>query len=208
MPLKGLIRLLGDSVHDRQSAAQAGEVPCPRRRGFLKLAAASAGGLVAGPALAKITPMSQRERAVSLYNTHTGESIRLVYWAPGDGYLNLSIKEISWLMRDRRTNEMEMVDPKLLDALYGLQLKLGPGKQLHVLSGYRSPETNAALRQKSRKVAKHSYHMLGKAVDIRVPGISVGQLRRAAVDLGVGGVGYYPRAGFIHLDTGPVRYWS
>ncbi len=207
MPLKGRILLLGDSVHHRGDLEQE-EIPCPQRRSLLKLAAVTAGGLIAGPALAKLAPPSQKERAVSLYNTHTGESMRLVYWAPEDGYLKLSIKEYSWLMRDRHTNEVESVDPKLLDALYELQIKLGAGKPLHVLSGYRSPETNAALRQKSRKVAKHSYHMLGKAVDVWIPGVSVRELRRAAVNLKAGGVGYYPRSGFIHLDTGPVRYWS
>lgn len=197
---KGLIRLFNDSRGGHK------DIPCLHRRGFLKLAACTAGSLVAAPALARVATV--RERTLSFYNLHTGESLRTVYWAPGEGYIPDSLEEISWILRDRRNDMIKLMDPDLMDLLYVLRLKLGTKKPLHVISGYRSPQTNAMLRRQGRGVAKNSFHIQGKAVDIRVPNLDLEQLHRAALSLKVGGVGYYPRSDFVHVDTGPVRSWG
>lgn len=197
---KGLIQLFNDSKGEHK------DTPCLRRRGFLKMAACTAGSLVAAPALARVA--TARERDLSFYNLHTGESLRTVYWAPGEGYIHESLQEISWVLRDRRNDMVKLMDPELMDLLYGLRLKLGIKKPLHIISGYRSPHTNALLRQQGKGVAKNSFHIQGKAVDIRVPDHDLGQLHRAAVSLKAGGVGYYPRSEFLHVDTGPVRSWG
>ena len=173
------------------------------RRRFLQLSAAGLGILATGPALAL-----NKERCLSLYCAHTGETLRLVYWTPTEGYLSESIQEISYTLRDHRNDLVKRIDTKLLDALYTLQLKLEAHRPTLVLSGYRSPQTNAMLRRQSRGVAKDSYHMYGKAVDIRMPGRDFNDLHRAAVSLQAGGVGRYRRSQFVHLDTGPVRHWG
>ncbi|MDX1654536.1 MAG: DUF882 domain-containing protein [Candidatus Competibacteraceae bacterium] len=165
----------------------------------------TAAGVVSSPALAKVAGIQERERLLSIYNAHTGESLKLVYWAPGDGYLNQSLKEISWVLRDRRTDEVELIDPALLDQLYALRLQLNSRETFHILSGYRSPRTNEMLRRNGHGVAKNSFHMQGRAVDIRLPGRDVSQVRRAALSLQAGGVGSY--RSFVHIDTGPVRSW-
>jgi uncharacterized protein YcbK (DUF882 family) len=103
---------------------------------------------------------------------------------------------------------VKAIDPQLLDLLYGLSRLLDTNEPFHVLSGYRSPATNARLRRSNRRVAINSLHLVGKAVDIRLPGRQTAVLKRAAVTLQAGGVGYYPRKNVLHVDTGPVRYWS
>ncbi|MGD8588718.1 MAG: DUF882 domain-containing protein [Chromatiales bacterium] len=148
----------------------------------------------------------QPERRLTLRNLHTGERARITYWAEGN-YLNESLQEINQLLRDHRTGDITQMDRELLDLLYGLQHKVESKKEFHVISGYRSPKTNAMLRAKSNGVAKKSLHMQGKAIDIRLQGTSLKQLRKAAVALKSGGVGYYPKSNFIHVDTGRVRYW-
>ena len=182
------------------------DTPWVTRRGFLKLAAMSMGCLATYPALAKVT--LKKERKLFFYCPKTDERIRTVYWTPQDGYLRDSIKEISWVLRDYRTDQVKIYDPKLLDQMFALQLKMDYGKPFHVISGYRSPQTNAMLRRNSKAVAKNSFHMYGKAADIYMPGQSVADLHRAALSLSAGGVGYYPRSHFIHIDTGPVRSWG
>jgi uncharacterized protein YcbK (DUF882 family) len=182
------------------------DAPCLRRRGFLKMAALAVAGLTVSPAFART--MTTKERYVSLFNPKTGEGLRLVYWAPSDGYLRQSIKEISWALRDYHNDRVKAFDPTLMDVLYALQVQLNVREPVHVISGYRSPATNAMLRRRSKRVAKNSLHMAAKAVDIRVPGRSVADVRRAAWSLQAGGVGYYPRSGFVHVDTGEIRRWG
>jgi len=111
------------------------------------------------------------------------------------------------LLRDHRAGTAHPMDTKLLDLLYQLQTKVERSGEFQVISGYRSPETNEMLNRKSSKVAKRSYHMLGKAIDVRMPGFDTRQLRKAAISLKGGGVGYYASSDFIHLDIGPVRKW-
>lgn len=180
--------------------------PCLDRRGFLKIAAVALGGLATSPIFAK--SMTLRERTLSFYASRTGETVRAVYWEPGQGYNRQGLREISWALRDDRNDQFKLFDIKLLDQLYALQLQLDFKKPFHIICGYRSPSTNAMLRQRSRRVAKNSYHMRAMAVDIRMPGRRSSDLRRAAVALKAGGVGYYPRSNFVHIDTGPLRTWS
>ena len=178
------------------------------RRRILKSGAALA-ALWLVPALVRaheaIEP--QHEKTLALYNMHTGERIRTVYWLQ-DGYVDESLVEINHILRDHRTQETSVIDPRLLDLLYAIQKKLRTKRPFQIISAYRSPQTNALLRQQSKKVAKKSLHMYGKAVDIRVEGHSAKSLRRAALSLRAGGVGYYPHANFIHVDTGQVRSWG
>ena len=177
------------------------------RRRALKLAGwMTAAWLTPRPALAHRRASTTRERALALYNIHTGERFQTVYWVEGR-YIPEALQEINYILRDYRVNAVKPIDPRLLDLLYALRARLGARQPFHVVSGYRTPATNAMLRRHHRGVAKHSLHMRGKAVDIYLPGRSVATLRRVAMALRRGGVGYYPRSGFIHVDTGPVRYW-
>ncbi len=176
------------------------------RRGFLKVAACGTALLAGSPALAATALTT--ERVLSLYNPNTTEALRLVYWIPGEGYIRESLQELSQTLRDHRNDQVKLFDPHLLDQLYALQLQLDYRKPVHVISGYRSPETNAMLRRRSRAVARESYHMKARAMDLRMPGRNVSDMRKAAMALNAGGVGYYPRSRFIHLDTGDVRSWG
>jgi len=174
------------------------------RRHFLIGCTALAGSLLAPSAFASIA--RQSERRLTLRNLHTGEEARITYWAEGS-YLKESLREINHLLRDHRTGDITQMDRELLDLLYSLQVKVENKREFQVISGYRSPKTNAMLRSKSNGVAKRSLHMQGKAIDIRLPGTSLKHLRKAAIALQSGGVGYYPKSNFIHVDTGRVRYW-
>jgi uncharacterized protein YcbK (DUF882 family) len=141
-----------------------------------------------------------------LYNTYTGEKLQADYWSNGQ-YLTDTLSEINHIFRDHLTETIEAIDTNLLDLLFVLKEKLGINEPFHIVSGYRSPQTNAKLRKIKRGVAKNSLHMYGKAVDIRVPSYSTKALKLTAMDLRAGGVGYYPRSGFVHLDVGEVRHW-
>jgi uncharacterized protein YcbK (DUF882 family) len=176
----------------------------PGRRRFLGFAAAAAVAGMSFPAAAARRLL--RPRAVSLHNLHTGEALNTVYWADGR-YLPDAVQRIEWLLRDHRTDEVHAVDPKLLDLLVDLQARLHTHAPFEVLSGYRSPLTNAMLANISDGVAQNSLHIEGQAVDIRVPGRHLNHVRAAAVSLRGGGVGYYPHSDFVHIDTGRIRYW-
>jgi uncharacterized protein YcbK (DUF882 family) len=145
-------------------------------------------------------------KALALENNNTGEMIKLTYFEQ-DRYISDALAEINYLLRDHQTDEIHTVDTGLLDQLHDLQLTLGINKPFNVVCGYRSPNTNASMRRHSRGVARHSYHMEGKAVDIRIAGLSTREIRNAALSMGRGGVGYYPGNNFVHIDTGPIRTW-
>lgn len=179
------------------------EVDHDRRR-MLRAAAGATLGLIAAPALA--VPSRSKEHQLAFYNTHTGESLKTVYRANGH-YIAGALRDINRILRDYRTDKVAAIDPKLLDILYHLRYSVGSRSQLHIISGYRSPETNATMHEKSRGVAKKSLHMEGKAIDIRLPGTDLAQVRKAAIALKRGGVGYYPRSEFVHVDTGKIRTW-
>jgi len=145
-------------------------------------------------------------RTLSFHNLHTGETFEGAYWADG-GYLPHAVAEIRKVLRDFRTGEQHEMDSRLLDLLTVLRGRLETSQPFEVISGYRSPATNAMLRESSDGVAAHSLHMEGKAIDIRVPGRALTHLRDAALGLAAGGVGYYPASDFVHVDVGRVRRW-
>lgn len=157
--------------------------------------------------LAAIDEVTTREKSLSLYNPHTKDHFSGIYWRNGK-YVGDALKNINHIMRDFRAHDIKQIDTHLLDLLYGITVKLKPGKPFHVISGYRSPETNAKLRKHGKGAAKNSYHIQGKAVDIHLPGYRTSVLRRTAFKMKRGGVGYYPNQKFVHIDVGPIRYWK
>jgi uncharacterized protein YcbK (DUF882 family) len=169
------------------------------------LSAFAAAGLVAPPATAA-KRRTRQERSLAFYNTHTGEQLKTVYWANGK-YLKGELAAIDRVLRDHYSDEVSPIDGGLLDLLYTLQHKLGARQAFHVVSAYRSPATNAMLRRHGSGVARFSLHTQGKAIDVRLPDRDLAALRRAALSLQRGGVGYYPQSDFVHLDTGKVRFW-
>ena len=182
------------------------------RRSFLGLSAgAAAAALVPSRSFAATTAAGTKapERVLSFFNTHTGERLRTAYCCAGV-YQPEALQEINHILRDFRTNEVKDIDPKLLDLLHELGGTLEIDQPFHVISGYRSPHTNSMLRTRGGAqtgVASKSLHMVGKAIDIRLPGVKLDHLRGAARSLKLGGVGYYPASNFVHVDTGRVRYW-
>lgn len=181
------------------------------RRRFLGIGAvATASALVPGRALALSSkPNAAADRVLSFFNTHTGERLRTAYCCAGD-YQPEALKAIDYILRDFRANEIKSIDRKLLDLLHELGGTLETDQPLHIISGYRSPHTNAMLRSRggaTSGVASGSLHQVGKAIDIRIPGVRLDHLRAAARSLKLGGVGYYPSSNFVHVDTGRVRYW-
>ncbi len=178
------------------------------RRGFLKGVAATAAGLYVPQSFAGVMHIPhEQERHIALHHLHTGEKVKLTYWEKGE-YLSDSLAEVNRILRDFRTGEEHPIDPVLLDMLHTLRLRAGRKAPFEIISGYRSPKTNNMLRAQSNGVAKRSLHMQGRALDIRLPGMELKDLHRAAVDLKVGGVGLYSKSNFIHIDTGRVRYWG
>ena len=185
-----------------------------QRRSFLKSSAVLA-SVLGAPAIrtsaktlpdAPVSPVSPNERVVRLYNTHTGESLRTIFWAEGE-FIPDALQDINKLLRDHRNNKIAAIDPKLLVLLDRISAQYGNHPTMHVISGYRSPETNEMLHENTNGVAKHSLHMEAEAIDIRLPGVKTSQLRDAALALGRGGVGYYASSDFIHVDVGRVRRW-
>jgi uncharacterized protein YcbK (DUF882 family) len=182
----------------------------PTRRQVLKVSlAASALLLSPWQAWAKVGKalVDLPERTISLYNTHTGELLsKFIYWQDGN-YIKEALDEISYLLRDHRTDEVREYDPLVIDQAFALSRKLGKNQPFEIFSGFRTEETNEELRHRSRRVAKHSLHIEARAIDLRLPGVSIKQLRSAAMSLREGGVGYYPKRGFVHIDSGPIRHW-
>jgi len=180
---------------------------CKGRRGLLKAGMAFAlTGLNVRPALANFEQKTPTLRELAFYNLHTGESLKTDYWAEGD-YLPDAMADINHILRDFRTNQVLPIDLQLLDLLNGLRSTLGTAQPFQIISGYRSPATNSTLAANSDGVAKGSLHMQGKAIDLRIEGTALGDLRQAAMGLQGGGVGYYPKSNFLHLDVGRVRHW-
>src|SRR5687767_856614 len=158
----------------------------------------------AAVATAVIAPV--KDRSLHLYHRRTGEFFNETYFSEGQ-YVPDAMKRINWLMRDWHKDEVGPIDPTLMDLLYAIGNAVEAAKPYEILSGYRTSATNSALRRRGLRAASHSYHMVGQAVDITLPGVGLPTMRKAALSLCVGGVGYYPRSGFIHVDTGDVRQW-
>lgn len=150
--------------------------------------------------------MNVEEKKLAFLNLHTGERVRSTYWVKGN-YISEELKAIENLLRDHRTDELHAIDTSLLDLLQLLHDQIGARNEFHVISAYRSPKTNAMLASRGNGVVKKSLHMQGKAIDIRLPGCSLSNLRKVALSLKSGGVGYYPKSKFVHIDTGRVRFW-
>lgn len=163
-------------------------------------------GLVPGAVFGSSKNLPVEEKSLALYNTHTGEKLKTVYWAAGN-YLHDSLREINYILRDPRNNQVHDIDLRLLDLLFAIRREIEANQPFHVISGYRSAATNAFLRAQSSGVAENSLHLVGKAIDIRAPGRALSNLRKAAMALRGGGVGYYPKSDFVHVDIGRVRYW-
>ncbi|TXI19656.1 MAG: DUF882 domain-containing protein [Nitrosomonas sp.] len=179
------------------------------RRIFLKTGL-SACTLLALPFAATAHAATQKrpfEKKLSFLNLHTGERVRQVYWANGR-YVPGALREINHVLRDHRTGDRYTIDPELFDMLHLLQRKLSTNQEFHVISAYRSPASNQMLAAQSGGVAKNSLHTHGKAIDIRLPGRRLSEVRAAAMSLQAGGVGYYPSSDFVHLDTGSFRFWG
>ncbi|MBD1558330.1 DUF882 domain-containing protein [Vibrio sp. S9_S30] len=149
---------------------------------------------------------ANRPRTLLLNNLHTGELLESCYF-DGKKYVSNEMAQINRLCRDHRRNEVHTMDRALFDQINAIQNIIGSKAEVQIISGYRSPTTNETLREKSKSVAKKSYHMQGRALDFRLDGVRLSEVRRAAMSLKVGGVGYYPKSNFIHIDTGPVRAW-
>ncbi len=159
---------------------------------------------------AETTPVDQKAYKLRMTNLHTGEDLDVVYRV-GNTYIPEALQKLNYFLRDHNTQDVSHYDPKEFDVLHAMLSRLGRlNSVIDIVCGYRTPETNAALRQNSARtgVAEHSQHMEGHAIDIRVPGVSTVQLRNAALSLHAGGVGYYPVSQFVHVDVGPVREWA
>ena len=178
-------------------------LPATSRRSFL-------GGLASLSALAFAAPAAalsgREERVLSFFNTHTSERLTLPYSADG-AYLFDSLARLDRFLRDHRTGEEHPIDPALFDLLHDLQRATSTKRPFQVISCYRSPVTNAMLCSEGGGVAKGSMHLQGRAIDVRLADVSTAALRDAARELGRGGVGYYRRSDFVHVDTGRVRAW-
>lgn len=179
------------------------------RRAFLGFGMTAAAAALA-PRQAFAAPRTASvTRTLSFFNTHTGERLRSTYCCDGR-YEPEALQQINHILRDFRVDEVKPIDPKLLDLLHELGGTLQTDQPFHIISGYRSPHTNQVLRARggnSTGVASKSLHMVGKAIDIRVPGVRLDDLSGAARSLKLGGVGYYPSSNFVHVDTGRVRSW-
>jgi uncharacterized protein YcbK (DUF882 family) len=177
------------------------------RRSFLKSAGAWGGGLaLLGSTAAAALGVVPDNRAVSFIHTHTGEKLTARYFEDGE-YRPDCLCEVNHLLRDFRTGDEFPIDPSLLDILFVLRVTAQSDAPYQVISGYRSPATNALLRQHSEGVAEHSLHLEGRAIDVRLEGQSTKKLAEIARALGRGGVGFYPASDFVHVDTGRVRAW-
>jgi uncharacterized protein YcbK (DUF882 family) len=167
-----------------------------------------AGNIGAAPVTHTAEPQEYRLR---MHHLHTGEDIDVVYRV-GDTYIPEALDQLNHFLRDHRTQDVSSYDPKEFDVLHAVMARLGrPNGVIDIVCGYRTPWSNNFLRARggaSTGVAEHSQHMLAKAIDIRVPGISTVTLRDAALALHAGGVGFYPVSQFVHVDVGPVRTWQ
>ena len=183
----------------------------PSRRLFLGSAMAATAALLlpseslAAPSAAVYDP-GPEPRVLSFAHTHTGEKLAVEYWRNGR-YENDGLADVNRLMRDFRTGDIHTIDPKLLDILHELQTRTETTRPFEIISAYRSPATNNALRKSSGGVASGSLHLQGKAIDIRLRDIPLDDLKRAALAARRGGVGYYPGSDFVHVDTGRIRTW-
>ncbi|MCK3657461.1 hypothetical protein A4G18_01670 [Pasteurellaceae bacterium Pebbles2] len=170
----------------------------------------SLGGVVLGAAALPNSVLAvvstPKPRLLRLRNINTGETFSSEF--PNTGFSSVTLQKLNWFMRDWHINKAHRIDPNLFRKLYQIQGGLGlRNTEIQILSGYRSLATNNSLRRRSRGVASNSYHTRGQAVDFRIADVPLKRVKAVAENLNNGGVGYYPRSNFIHVDTGPVRTW-
>ena len=180
----------------------------PVRRRFIKMTIFS--GLTAFVpfrALAAIPDFTPQDRSLSLYNPVTEETLTTTYWFNGQ-YVPEALEKIDYIMRDHRTGEMKSIDLGLINLLHTIKIQIELDEPFHIVSGYRCRKSNELLRKSGRNAARNSYHLKGQAADIRLPDGHLASLLKVATVIKGGGVGYYPRDNFVHIDVGPVRYWS
>jgi len=188
------------------------------RRTFLTLAAGAGVAVASGEGLASAiapaaaslrspAPPVNEVRRAFVHNLHTGETLNAVYWESGL-YVPGALAEAMRVMRDWRNGQEHVMDPRLFDLLHEVQSRLEVNRPVQLISGYRSAATNHMLHAESGEVAAHSQHLIGKASDIRIEGVELANLHRAALSLKGGGVGFYPQSDFVHVDVGPVRQWA
>ncbi len=171
------------------------------------IAAGGAGAQSRGLESQESRAQDNQDHLLRLYNTHTGERMEIAY-RHGEQYVPGALAKLDYFLRDHRTGDIRHFDPRLYDILYDLTVSIGrPGGEIDVVCGYRTSTTNESLRAHTTGVAKNSLHIQAEAIDLRMPGIDTLRLRRAALALRQGGVGYYPHSDFIHVDTGRVRQW-
>ncbi|GAB6046731.1 YcbK family protein [Methyloparacoccus murrellii] len=176
------------------------------RRSFLTRATLAAAGALILPPSRSVASLLGTERTLSFHNVHTDEELT-IRCCPEQDYDRETRLRFSSLLRDHHADEIREMDPGLIDIFFAMSAFTGSSGPFRILSGYRSPETNSWLRRFSHGVAEHSMHIEGKAVDIRMDDVSTREIRQAGLALAMGGVGYYPRSNFVHLDTGRVRHW-
>ncbi|MDG4475131.1 YcbK family protein [Thiovibrio frasassiensis] len=178
------------------------------RRSFLKASLLTTlAFLHPGTTQASFLPKKQPSGRLNLYNIHTGEKLNTTYRDPDGTYNPQAINELNRLLRCHHTNEQHPIDLQTLDFLDQVNTQLGSTNEIHVISGFRSPKYNDYLISKGHKVAKHSLHLEGRAIDIRIPGTALSTLQRTALSFRLGGVGYYPSEDFVHIDSGSFRTW-
>jgi len=177
------------------------------RRYFLKMGAqAAVSALFPLSAMASINGILIPERRLSFYNTHTDERLDVCYYSQGR-YRPKALKKIDYILRDHYSDKIKPIHKELLNLLHAISITIGDGARFHILSGYRTSETNTMLRRRSKAVAKNSLHLQGKAADIRIPDCDTKRLNNICKRMHAGGVGYYPESDFVHVDTGDVRFW-
>ena len=184
------------------------------RRSLIKLGLFVLGtSIIKRPAFAAINSVVSSERRVIsperrlfFYNTHTEETLKVIYWYKGE-YLYESLNDINYIFRDHYTGKIKAIDTRLIELLHDIYDNMETKQPFHIVSGYRTRSTNSFLRKSNRGVARRSMHIYGKAVDIYLPDCRLSSLQKTAVNLKRGGVGYYPHKNFVHVDVGRVRYW-
>ena len=182
--------------------------PCILRSRFSRrrrMALLSTLGLSVAPEMISAT-LAYPELKLNLYNLHTTERVNTVFWESGRYNID-ALQMIDNLLRDHRTGDVMPIDPRLLSFVYLVNTKLKNNHPISVISGYRSEETNRMLAERNAGVARNSYHIRGQAIDFRIEGIETSAIRDMGIRLRVGGVGFYKKSNFVHLDTGPRRHW-